>query len=85
MFEAGHEVGKYQTETVYRVFMRSLFGKDIATGMVDVGAGFQSQGPKSAWSKSELPEDEPKKCIAAGQFQKTSVWEGVENGTVDGY
>lgn len=32
IFEAGHGVSAYQPETVYRVFMRAMFGRDVATG-----------------------------------------------------
>lgn len=32
VFEAGHAVSAYQPETVYRVFMRAMFGRDVATG-----------------------------------------------------
>lgn len=84
VFDAGHEVGKYQTETVYRVFMRSMFGMDTATGTVEVGLGFQSKGSSSAWSKSKVPIL-PRTCVVGGQSQEISVWEGIWNGTSNGY
>lgn len=85
LFHSGHEVGKYQTETVYRIFMRQLFGMDVATGTVRVGAGFKTKGIDSAWSKSQVPAHLPRTCMVAGQYQNVSVWEEVLNGTVDGY
>lgn len=36
VFEAGHDVAAYQPETVLRIFERAVFGRDVATGEVDV-------------------------------------------------
>lgn len=36
VFEAGHDVAAYQPETVLRIFERAIFGRDVATGDVDV-------------------------------------------------
>lgn len=36
VFEAGHDVAAYQPETVMRIFERAVFGRDVATGQVDV-------------------------------------------------
>src|SRR3546814_257719 len=49
VFEAGHAVTSYQPETVYRIFKRSTFGLDIATGKVKIGAGesYSSKGPSN--------------------------------------
>jgi carboxypeptidase C (cathepsin A) len=35
VYQAGHKVPSYQPETAYRMFMRALFNKDIATGEAD--------------------------------------------------
>ncbi|KIX06239.1 uncharacterized protein Z518_04214 [Rhinocladiella mackenziei CBS 650.93] len=36
VFQGGHSVSSYQPETVYRIFMGTMFGLDVATGKVNV-------------------------------------------------
>lgn len=36
VFESGHDVAAYQPETVLKIFERAIFGRDVATGEVDV-------------------------------------------------
>ena len=58
--------GTYQPETIYRIFMRSMFGTDIATGE-EKAEGYQSQGPMSVRDvKNVLPPSPPVRC---------NVWE----------
>ncbi|KAJ5619063.1 hypothetical protein N7510_003047 [Penicillium lagena] len=38
VYEAGHEVPAYQTETAYEIFYRALFNRDLATGKMDIVA-----------------------------------------------
>ncbi|KAK2615364.1 hypothetical protein N8I77_002126 [Diaporthe amygdali] len=49
VFGAGHSAASYQPETVFRIFERALFGKDVATGEADAGqsSSYASQGPSS--------------------------------------
>lgn len=49
VFEAGHVAGSYQPETIFRIFERALFGKDVATGEADAGgsSSYASEGPAS--------------------------------------
>ncbi|KAH7146206.1 Alpha/Beta hydrolase protein [Dactylonectria macrodidyma] len=59
VFEAGHSVTAYQPETVYRIFKRSTFGYDVATGEVEIGANntYSSDGPSNIFDvKNKLPE-----------------------------
>lgn len=46
VFEAGHSVAAYQPETVFRIFERAIFGKDIATGEVSISqvSSYGTQG-----------------------------------------
>lgn len=46
VFEAGHDVAAYQPETVLRIFERAIFGRDVATGEVDV-LSLMGPGPGS--------------------------------------
>ncbi|KAJ4301770.1 hypothetical protein N0V90_003864 [Kalmusia sp. IMI 367209] len=72
VFQAGHEVPYYQPETAYRIFNRVMFGRDVATGLVEDG-GYASEGVASAWSESELPvEEAPAQCY---------VWDVLETCT----
>lgn len=57
VFEAGHSVAAYQPETVYQIFERSMFGKDVATGRIPSNANYSSAGPASALeTKNNVPE-----------------------------
>ena len=69
VFEAGHEVPSYQPETAYRIFMRALFNKDIATGESDTFGGgpasqsvevYKSSGPADSWGWKNEDPPEPK-------------------------
>lgn len=56
VFEAGHAVAAYQPQTVYEIFQRSMFGKDVATGR-SVSGEYSTKGPASSWEiKNEVPE-----------------------------
>ena len=53
VFQAGHNVGYFQPETLSEIFLRSsVYDTDVATGKVDVesGCGYATQGNSSAWS-----------------------------------
>lgn len=70
VFESGHSVSSYQPETVYRIFQRSMFGQDVATGKDKVGSQYSSKGPASSFGiKSKLPKS-PSGCVVEGQFVK---------------
>ncbi|KAJ9145532.1 Carboxypeptidase S1 A [Pleurostoma richardsiae] len=65
VFEAGHQVAAYQPETVYQIFKRAIFGRDIATGKVEIGAGgkYSSSGPSSSSDvKNVLPPSPDSVC-----------------------
>ena len=65
VYESGHEVPAYQPETAYRIFMRALFNRDIATGMVDTVANgsYRTEGPGDTLAiRTELPEPEVMFC-----------------------
>ncbi len=67
VFEAGHSVAYYQPETVYYIFNRAIFGRDIATGTVAItpgkNANYSSKGPASSmWRRNEPPDSPPTAC-----------------------
>jgi hypothetical protein len=73
VFESGHAVSAYQPETVYRIFQRSMFGQDVATGKDVAGNLYSSKGPASSlWIKSKLPKS-PSGCLVEGKFVKGST------------
>lgn len=84
VFQAGHAVAAYQPETVYRIFERAIFGKDVATGKVDAGDGYSTSGPVSSWGhRDELPDSPSSVCYLYG-IQTTCTPEEIEalvNGT----
>lgn len=61
VYQAGHLVPAYQPEAAYEIFMRSLLGKDVATGSLKVADDYATAGPPDTWwMKSEvLPQPEP--------------------------
>ncbi|KAK3339794.1 Alpha/Beta hydrolase protein [Lasiosphaeria hispida] len=69
VFQAGHSVAAYQPETVLRVFERSVFGRDVATGTEGAGE-YTSVGEVSSWGiKNEVPETTPEPvCLVYSPF-----------------
>ncbi|KAF2500254.1 alpha/beta-hydrolase [Lophium mytilinum] len=65
VFLGSHTVSFSQPETVYQIFNRAMFHKDISTGHhnVETGKGYKSTGPASAWGfKGVLPPPPPPEC-----------------------
>lgn len=75
VFQAGHMVPSYQPEASYKIFARSLFNKDIATGAVDLTATggwagvaedepiFKTEGPGDTWwRRNEVMPVPPYQC-----------------------
>ncbi|KAB5572158.1 Alpha/Beta hydrolase protein [Coniochaeta sp. 2T2.1] len=64
VFDAGHAVAAYQPETVFRIFERAIFGRDVATGEVASGNNYSTSGPLSSFgTKNKLPTREmPSVC-----------------------
>ena len=59
VYESGHEVPAYQPETAYRIFTRTLFNMDVATGMVATAknASYATTGLADTWHiKNDLPK-----------------------------
>jgi len=86
VFEAGHSVAASQPETVYRVFRRAIFGRDIATGDVAISANtnYSTTGPSSSFGvKNVTPPSPPSVCWlyqAAGSCTEEQQ-EALRNGT----
>ncbi|THW75315.1 alpha/beta-hydrolase, partial [Aureobasidium pullulans] len=63
VFEAGNRVPTYQPQAAYEIFMRAMFGKDIATGAIDVDDHYSSVGEPSSWHhRSALPKMPAPEC-----------------------
>lgn len=65
IFQAGHGVAAYQPETLSKIFERAMFGRDIATGDVDLdrNANYTTKGPHSVRDvKNEIPEEQESIC-----------------------
>ena len=60
-------VPSYQPETAYEIFMRAIFNKDIATGLIDLADDYTTFGPSSTFQiKNEvLPAPNPE-CYILG-------------------
>ncbi|KAF2221809.1 Alpha/Beta hydrolase protein [Elsinoe ampelina] len=61
LYEAGHEAPAYQPETAYKILMRLLNNKDVATGQVDIigNPGYSTQGPQSVGNISTPGPTQP--------------------------
>lgn len=87
VFDSGHLVPAYQPETAYKIFMRSIFGQDIARGNTSTTANpsnYSSSGPSSSSQiKNAVPESPPLQCyILAPQATCTEDQiNAVVNGT----
>jgi hypothetical protein len=70
VFEAGHQVGYYQPETAYKIFMRSMTGKDVATGLRATSDDYSTSGPASSFAvKNEVPSSPDPVCHTMAVFQ----------------
>lgn len=85
VFDAGHAVAAYQPQTVYEIFERSMFRKDIATGSQDVNDCFSTKGPLSSWAtKNSAPSDSPENVCytyVAGDTCTDEQLDALANGT----
>jgi hypothetical protein len=83
VYQAGHMVPAYQPETAYRIFMRAMFGRDVATGEKVVTDGFSTEGPADTWHiRNEIPETPAPECyILSPGGCSEAQWEAVKNGT----
>ncbi|KAF5003845.1 hypothetical protein FDECE_9638 [Fusarium decemcellulare] len=66
VFESGHGISAYQPETMYRIFERAMFGRDIATGKVNLAQDkdYSTTGPKSVDGvKNQVEEAPDNKCF----------------------
>ena len=84
VYQAGHMVPAYQSETAYRIFTRAMFDRDIATGLRPLSDDLTTEGPRSTWGikNKVLPAPEPV-CYTldpAGRCER-EVYETVMNGT----
>lgn len=70
VYQAGHMVPSYQPEAAYRIFMRSITGKDIATGEIDLNEyasthkeQYSTTGPRDTWHmKNDVLPQPPRQC-----------------------
>ncbi|RDW62504.1 hypothetical protein BP5796_10806 [Coleophoma crateriformis] len=83
VFQAGHEVPWYQPQASYDIFMRSLFNKDIATGLLPVTDDLTTVGPASTFHvKNKVPEaPEPRCYIISPGTCTPEEFAAVINGT----
>ena len=84
VYQAGHMVPAYQPETAYRIFMRAMFNRDIATGTLPLSDTLSTVGPSEVGHiKNEvLPAPEPRCYILdPGATCVEGEWEAVKNGT----
>jgi hypothetical protein len=75
VFQAGHAVSTYQPETLDRIFSRTIFGKDVATGKKIINREYRTEGPQSSFQMlHEQLSDAPGTCMVLGTFQNESIF-----------
>lgn len=72
VFDAGHSVSAYQPETVYRIFERAMFDRDVATGRKS-SVGYQSTGPTSSFDIKNVLPPAPSTCMVGGEYQSQAL------------
>jgi hypothetical protein len=74
VFDAGHNVGAFQPETVSQIFDRVMFNKDVATGDVDITSDYSTQGPIGSFDvKNKLPDSPENECYALNPIYTCTV------------
>ncbi|CZS87939.1 related to carboxypeptidase C (cathepsin A) [Rhynchosporium graminicola] len=83
VLQAGHEVPWYQPEVSYNIFMRAIFNKDIATGILPVFDELATIGPSSTFHfKNTVPEAPEPRCYILNPDSCTpEQYAGVKDGT----
>ena len=73
----------YQPELYYKIFMRAMFNKDIATGIIPVFDQLMTIGPSSTFHvKNKIPErPEPRCYVLDTKTCTTEQYATVLNGT----
>jgi hypothetical protein len=76
-------VPSYQPEVSYELFMRSLFNRDMSTGLLSFSDDYKTIGPDNTWHiKNEIPERPEPVCYVLDPNSCTNEqFEAVINGT----
>ncbi|PFH61396.1 hypothetical protein XA68_17448 [Ophiocordyceps unilateralis] len=83
LFQASHFASASQPESSFTVFDRAMQNKDIATGKIDVDAGFATEGSVDSTVASERPALLAPVCslLSIGETCAKNQIEAVVNGT----
>lgn len=74
----------YQPETVFQLFNRFIFSKDVATGTQTVSSNYSTSGPSSSFGvKDKLPPPPPFNCNLYNVIGSCTIqqYEALQNGT----
>lgn len=84
VFQAGHEVPRYQPRAAYEIFRRATFGLDVPTGRVVTGDDFATAGPRDVWDMKGVPPApmKPRCYILQPTTCVPELWEKVLAGAV---
>lgn len=80
VFDSGHSLSAYAPETVFRVFNRTTFGKDVVSGATVIGPDYHTTGPTDSWGwRNKMPANAPfnDTCIVEGKFLSQNPWAAV--------
>ena len=84
-------VPSYQPETAYQIFMRTMFGKDVATGAISLDGDeaaaleYTTEGPASVFDVNNNPPEQPApRCYVLAAPLSTSCTEEQIAALLDG-
>ncbi|KAI3326231.1 alpha/beta-hydrolase [Xylariaceae sp. AK1471] len=82
IFQAGHQLSRYDRETAYRVFERTISGQDVATGKIPIigVSEYTTEGLSSIRHiKNEPPEPVESRCyVLFAPLSKTCTQEQIK-------
>ncbi|MCJ1310356.1 hypothetical protein MMC25_004020 [Agyrium rufum] len=83
VYQAGHMVPSYNPTTAYTIFMRSLFNRDIASGLIGLTDDYVTIGPPSSFHIKNVvhPPPEPMCYVLDPSSCSKEEWEWVKDGT----
>ena len=84
VYQAGHMVPAYVPKTSYQIFMRAMFNRDIATGLLPLSDSLSTIGPSDTWHiKNEVLDVPEKFCyiLSPSETCEDEEYKMVVNGT----
>lgn len=67
-------VSYYQPETAYKIFMRTMLGRDVATGRKVISSSYSTVGPSSSFTvENKVPDSPPPLCYTMDVYDSCTA------------